>query len=330
MDILDNATIVKNLSDPKSLGNVWSMARGLIGTVEFTEQVWDIARKHPNTLFSLSDEDSFNNWCMLWDSFEKQWREDLAYLNLDDLDRWLVNDSKDIVELEFRLNKVKCRTGKLWNLEEASKLHTEILHITDRLADIILNLRRNAYMSMYDLEDTINFAHHGACRMVKKVCKWIEDVMEIQKRMQTIINGAEQILNPQPDTTTEQEQTVRRSPITDDKEIKEIFDEAVNRKFMSYTDKGIKWLRGNPLLAYFCVKLSTYRNLSEKTYEDKDNDATNWSVFGGIFLTKRQGGKWELADATKLHDYKFGNMKGKTEFHPKGYEEIDDLILEFS
>ena len=144
------------------------------------------------------------------------------------------------------------------------------------------------------------------------------------------LKEVENLIAPQPGTSTEQEQTVRRSPITDDKEIKEIFDEAVNRKFMSYTDKGIKWLRGNPLLAYFCVKLSTYRNLSEKVYEDKDNEATNWSVFGGIFLTKRQGGNWELADATKLHDYKFGNMKGKTEFHPKGYKEIDDLILEFS
>lgn len=142
------------------------------------------------------------------------------------------------------------------------------------------------------------------------------------------IEDADKQLNPQPEPSTKQEQTAKRFPITDNEEIKEIFDEAVKRGFMSYTDKGIKWLRGNPLLAYFCVKLSTYLNISEKIYED--NDATNWSYFSGKFLTKRQGGKWELADAVKLHDYKFGNMKGKTEFLPKGYEDIDDLILEFS
>ena len=137
-----------------------------------------------------------------------------------------------------------------------------------------------------------------------------------------------EFLTPQPDTSTEQGQRVKQSPITDNEEIKEIFDEAVKRGFMCYTDEGIKWLRGNPLLAYLCVKLSIYLNLSEKMYDE--TDSTNWSVFGGIFLTKRQGGKYELADATKLHDYKFGNMKGKTEFLPKGYEDIDDLILEFS
>ena len=97
---------------------------------------------------------------------------------------------------------------------------------------------------------------------------------------------------------------------------------------MSCTDKGFKWLKSNQLLAYFCVKLSIYQNLSEKMYED--NDATNWSYFSGVFLTKRQGGKWVLADAVKLHDYKFGNMRGQTKFLPKGYERIDDLILEFS
>lgn len=328
MEVLENATIVKNLSDPTSLGNVWSMANGLIGTVEFTGYERRMAVKHPDTIFDITQDDRFDKWCRFWDSFEKQWKEDLEYLNLDDLDFWLVNESNDIAELSFRLNKVKYGVGELWDLDKASQLHTNLLNLTDRLAEIILTLKRNAYMCMYDLEEMENFAGHRAWGMIQHVCKWVRDIIKIQERMQKIIRGAENILNPQPDTTNEQEHTVKRSLITDNEEIKEIFDEAVKREFMSYTDKEIKWLRSNPLLAYFCVKLSIYLNLSEKMYEE--TDSTKWSVFGGVFLTKRRGGNWELADATKLHDYKFGYMKGKTEFLPKGYKDIDDLILEFS
>lgn len=335
MDILDNATIVKNLSDPESQGNVWSMAKGLIGMVDFTEELWDLTRKHHNGLLSLSDEDSFYNWCRLWDCFEKQWKEDLEYLNLDDLDFWLVNESNDIAELSFKLSKVKCRVGELWDLDKASQLHTDLLNIADRLKEIILNLRRNAFMCMYDLEGTESNAHYRAYWMVDKVCKWVRDIIKIQERVQKIIKGAESILNPQLDTSTEQEQTVKRSPILENTELIEIITESVKRGYAEKTNGGYyRWLRGNPLLAYFVQQLSEYLDLSEKLYEKEDGEieSTNWSYFGGIFETKRRGGTWELADGNKLHDYKRGAMKGKDrkkKYQPKGFEDIDDLMLDF-
>lgn len=212
MEVLENATIVKNLSDPTSLGNVWSMANGLIGTVEFTEYERRMAVEHPDTIFDITQDDSFDNWCRLWDSFEKQWKEDLEYLNLDDLDFWLVNESNDIAELSFKLNKVKCRVGELWDLGKASQLHTNLLNLTDRLAEIILTLKRNAYMCMYDLEEMENFAGHRAWGMIQHVCKWVRDIIEIQKRVQKIIRGAENILSPQPDNSTEQKQKTSKLP----------------------------------------------------------------------------------------------------------------------
>ena len=199
MEMLDNAMIVKKLSDPTSIGNVWSMAKGLIESVEFTEYEWGLEEKHKsNRYLAVADEDSFDNWCRLWDSYVKQWKNDLECLNLEDLDRWLVDDSKDITEMNFRLNKIKYKAGKLWNLEEASELHTDILHLTDRLAYIILNLRRNAYICMYDLEDAESFARQRAWGIIRQVCQWLRNIIEIQKRMQKIIKGAENILNPQP------------------------------------------------------------------------------------------------------------------------------------
>ena len=62
MEMLDNAMIVKKLSDPTSIGNVWSMAKGLIESVEFTEYEWGLEEKHKsNRYLAVADEDSFDN-----------------------------------------------------------------------------------------------------------------------------------------------------------------------------------------------------------------------------------------------------------------------------
>lgn len=144
-----------------------------------------------------------------------------------------------------------------------------------------------------------------------------------------------EFLTPQSDTSTEQEQTVKRSPIMENTELIEIINESVKRGYAEKTKGGYyRWLRDNPLLAYFVQQLSEYLDLSEKLYEKEDGEieSTNWSYFGGIFETKRRGGKWELADGDKLHDYKRGAMKGKDrkkKYQPKGFEDIDDLMLDF-
>lgn len=323
MEILDNATIVRNLSDSTLLGNVWSMAEGLIEMVDFMEEIKSIEDKHHN--YTLSDEDSYYNYLHLLESFSKQWSESLNVLNLEDLDRWLINDSSDISQLEFRLKQIRCRTGKMWNKDDTHQLHTDLLHITDRLADVIVGLKDNAFMCMYDLEAVETNARQDAVYIRNFVCKWLRDVLAIQDRMQKIIDGAEQILNPQPTETENKKKS--NPPVLENDELKPIFEAAMQKGWMERQDYGFKWLRSNPLLAYFVRVLSIYLDLSEKLYDDADS--VNWSYFSGLFRTKRQGGKWEYADATKLHDYMYGNMRGKTKFEPKGFNEIEDLMTDF-
>lgn len=323
MEILDNATIVRNLSDSTLLGNVWSMAEGLIGMVDFMEEIKSIEDKHHN--YTLSDEDSYYNYLHLLESFSKQWSESLNVLNLEDLDRWLINDSSDISQLGFRLKQIRCRTGKMWNKDDTHQLHTDLLHITDRLADVIVGLKDNAFMCMYDLEAVETNARQDAVYIRNFVCKWLRDVLAIQDRMQKIIDGAEQILNPQPTETENKKKS--NPPVLENDELKPIFEAAMQKEWMERQDYGFKWLRSNPLLAYFVRVLSIYLDLSEKLYNDANS--VNWSYFSGVFMTKRQGGKWEYADATKLHDYMYGNMKGKTKFEPKGFNEIEDLMTDF-
>ncbi|MDO4334638.1 MAG: hypothetical protein Q4C37_02235 [Bacteroidales bacterium] len=141
------------------------------------------------------------------------------------------------------------------------------------------------------------------------------------------LSEREEEVNPQPQPS-KAPTPVKNSDFWSNEELKPILDEAVNRGFMEKFDNGFKWLRSNPLLAYFIKVLSLYMDLSEKLYDD-EVESVNWSYFSGVFLTKRQGGNWDYADGTKLHDYMHSNKRGKTEFLPKGFEDIEDLMSEF-
>lgn len=151
---------------------------------------------------------------------------------------------------------------------------------------------------------------------------YLHNVCRVQKKVADILEEAYLIMNPQ--AVRKQYQ---QSPVLENDELKPIFEAAVQKGWMERQDYGFKWLRSNPLLAYFVRVLSIYLDLSKKLYEDADS--VNWSYFSGVFKTKRQGGKWEYADATKLHDYMYGNMRGKTKFEPKGFNEIEDLMTDF-
>lgn len=312
MEVLENATIVKNLSDPNSLGNVWSMAKGLIGTVEFTEYERKMAEEHPDTIFDITQDDSFDNWCMLWDSFEKQWKEDLEYLNLDDLDFWLVNESNDIAELSFKLSKVKCRVGELWDLDKASQLHTDLLNIADRLKEIILNLRRNAFMCMYDLEETESNAHYRAHWMVNKVCKWVRDIIKIQERVQKIIKGAESILNPQPDTSTELPTIFRQYDIfRDNPKVANVFIHLIEDGLMKIDGNHFRWLDDRTSLCYLCYSLNLHYDLST-------NKNVPWVSFSNMFLCKVWG-KWGEQTNNDLRDnWQQFLKKAQSDYDPNG------------
>lgn len=327
MEILDNATIVRNLSDPTLLGNVWSMAEGLIGMVDFMEKIKSIENKHHK--YTIADEDSYYNYIQLLESFSKQWSESLDMLNLEDLDRWLINDSTDISQLEFRLKQTRCRTGKMWNKDDAHQLHTDLLHITDRLADIIIGLKDNAFMCMYDLQAVETNARNDAVYIRNFVCKWLRDVLAIQERVKKIIDSAEQILNPQP-TQTEKEQTDSQrdhNKLLGDMEIKSVFDEIVAMGLMTYRDGFYWWETDNVLLSYLCSQISRYKELS-KQMRGRDY-LPNWRTFEGLFKVKGKSGKWLDASHLKLAEYKKQYKKEHDDFNPDGCKQIDEVMSKY-
>lgn len=323
MEILDNATIVRNLSDPNLLGNVWSMAKGLIGMVEFMEEIKRMDEEHPSQL--ISDEDSFYNYIHFLESFSKQWSEDLEILNLEDLDRWVVNESTDLTQLEFRLRQVKCRAGQNWNKDEASQLHTDLLHIKTRLAEIILNLKDNAYMCMYDLESMEADARHNANNIVDYVCKWVRDILSIQDRLQMIIDSAEIMLNPQPSAPTPEPPIIFHefAILRDNFRVRNAFEYAIEMGLMEIEGAYFKWLKKRQLLAYFCMRVSNVLI--------PDADTIQWIAFNRMFIAKKRGDyEIETNETLRrcLQDYEDKTRTAIKDRPPEGWESVEDIISE--
>lgn len=318
MDILDNAIIIRNYSDPNNIYGAWNRAKALIDTVQFVEELNAINEKH-----SLGkDFNALNNWFIVMQSSERMWQEDCEDLNLDNLAHWLIYESKDESELRFRLNKVKgLMTGFVWIDKGFSSLHTQVLHITDRLAKIIIE-----WGSVDEIE-----ARHRSWGIVQYLCKWLEDVKSLQIQMQNIIAAGEQILNPQPaPTKTEPQKNISaNNHLLEDDEVKEVFEAFVDKGYMEYTGKYYKWTKSHHLLAYFCEKVSLYFLNSTKTYEGKDS--TEWKSFSGLFEVVVKG-KVEYPDNERLRVYKNNWYRGKdrkaVEFLPDGYRGVDDILAD--
>lgn len=323
MKSLEQIYILNYLSE-----EVWRTATGLLDIVERFDR-FDKAEGEVEKDFYWTDAvGQLEMWRNLMGDHSKEWEKSLNEIDLEEINIELLDDCPDNSTLQNRLRIVKNRYFGTWEITKAGEkdvVFNKLLHIVDRLSEILF--------SVYDWSN--EDAHRKAVKwhdyLLQKWC----NVEQLQGYMQTVIDNAEGILNPQSDTSTEQEQTVRRSPILENTELIEIITESVKRGYAEKTDGGYyRWLRGNPLLAYFVQQLSEYLDLSEKLYEKEDGEieSTNWSYFGGIFETKRRGGTWELADGNKLHDYKRGAMKGKDRkkrYQPKGFEDIDDLMLDF-
>lgn len=208
MEILDNARIVAYLTD-KEIGSVWHCAEDLILSVERSEKKLECLEQHKNCKECLSFECI---GCLDFgaiEHFNGKWRKAIESLNLDDLHKWLVDDSKDKTEMEFRLNKVKGIVGNMWNNDELKQLHNKLNGtfetggIVPRMIRIIATLKENE--TEESATETVN--------------KWWEilsvimfNIELVQSRMQAIINETESILNPKPDTTKEKGKTVKQLP----------------------------------------------------------------------------------------------------------------------
>ena len=317
MDILDNAIIVRNYSDPQNMYGAWNRAKALIDTVQFVEELNAINEKHNLE----KDFDALNNWFIVMQSSQRMWQEDCEDLNLDNLAQWLIYESKDESELKFRLNKVKgLMTGFVWIDNDFSSLHSQVLHITDRLANI---------MAEWGVAET--GARHKALGIVQYICKWLEDVHSLQIQMLNIIADGDQILKPHPTSTeTKPQKNINiNNHLLEDDEVKEVFEAFVDKDYMEYTGKYYKWTKSHHLLAYFCEKVSLYFLNSTKTYEGKD--ATEWKSFSGLFEVVVKG-KIEHPNNDRLRIYKNNWYRGKdrkaVEFLPDGYRGVDDILAD--
>lgn len=144
------------------------------------------------------------------------------------------------------------------------------------------------------------------------------------------LREVENLLTPQPDTSTEQEQRVEQNIILQRKDIKLIFDKAVSYGLMKFEDGYYCWLKKSELLAYFCKQVSLKRDLAEKYSEKTGEPQTNWKVFSGVFkIIARQGknkGCWSLQTGRQIEGFMKGYMKYYSTFAPNGCELVDDLF----
>lgn len=145
-----------------------------------------------------------------------------------------------------------------------------------------------------------------------------------------ILDEVENLLNPQPDTTTEQEQTIKlHTSLIDDEDIKEVFNAFVEKGYMVLVGNYYHWNKSSHLLAYFCEKVSLYFLNSTKTYDGRD--ATEWKKFEGIFEIEIKG-KLEHPNNDRLRAYKNNWYRGKdrktTQFLPDGYNGVEDILAD--
>lgn len=146
-----------------------------------------------------------------------------------------------------------------------------------------------------------------------------------QQAMMDKIEEADKVLNPQPDTSTEQEQTVKRSPIAEEKGIKVAFDLAEKKGLMRLEGVYYRWLADNALLAYFCERL--YNLFLSMTKGNK-----SWGYFSNWFIVKGKDGKDIIPNGAKLNRYKTDwkadrLLDSEDPFCPDGDKIIDEIIL---
>ena len=320
MEILYNARIVAYLTD-KEIGSVWHCAEDLILSVERSERKLECLEQHKNCNECLSFECIGDLDFGAIEHFNGKWRKAIESLNLDDLHKWLVDDSKDKTEMEFRLNKVKGIVGNMWNNDELKQLHNKLNGtfetggIVPRMISIIATLNENE--TEESATETVN--------------KWWEilsvimfNIELVQSRMQSIINETESILNPHPKQTETQKTSTELDFLLGYDGIRIAFEMAQEQGYIRLEGQYFRWLKENDLQSYFCEKL--YNQFLSLTKSNK-----SWGYFSNIFISKGTGGRDIIPDGKKLNRYKTDwkqdrLLEKKDPFCPDGCTGIDLLI----
>lgn len=226
----------------------------------------------------------------------------------EDINNGIVEDIPDVETISRRLKHLKFSLNQadIFKIEDIDFVFGDKIPTTRILTEIMV------YSEAYDYVNTAGTIFREWNLIVDCLNKVI---FEIES----------EFLTPQPNTTTEQEQTVKRSPITDEKGIERAFQLAISKGLMRLEGDYYRWLSDNSLLAYFCERL--YNVFLNKTKGNK-----SWGYFSNWFIVRGIDGRDIIPDGAKLNRYKTDwkadrLLSREDPFCPDGDETIEDIIL---
>lgn len=347
MNILDNARIIKALTDKDDVWSLWH---------NIEEIKWELERaKHKLECIKegkdCDDCDLWEEWCSI--STDKLWllpdtetyKRLFERLNLGDLHKWLIDDSTSKEDLQFRLNKIKGIVGSMWSKEDYVQIWC-MLHGFEPTSELEIgtpweikrgiiptkSLSNNLYKVATQLNKSVSEDEidKNVMRLNKVLLDWFKIVGHILHTTYSMIEEAESILNPQPTPT----ETEPQDPIFDNWDIFEdawvvsTFQALIKEKIMSI-DKGyFRWHWDRSLLLWFCKQMSEYCGLSKVR---KGKEQVNWVAFKDMFICQVWD-KWQIQSNADLRSAWQDWMKAPQSDNngkpipPKGWNIIEGII----
>lgn len=310
MKSLEQIYILNYLSE-----EVWRTATGLLDIVERFDR-FDKAEGEVEKDFYWTDAvGQLEMWRNLMGDHSKEWEKSLNEIDLEEINIELLDDCPDNSTLQNRLRIVKNRYFGTWEITKAGEkdvVFDKLLHIVDRLTEILF--------SVYDWGK--DDAHRKAVKwhdyLLQKWC----NVGQLQNYMQSVIDNAESILNPQPDNNKDLPSIFQQFEILRNNfRVRNAFVYAIEAGLMEVDGVYFKWLKKRQVLAYFCW------SIGHVLIPDADN--VQWSVFNGMFIAKR-GGEYEIENNDTLRrcyiDYENKTPNHKKDNPPDGWKIVDDII----
>lgn len=254
----------------------------------------------------------------------------------------LIQNDKDSDEVIKRCVKIygsmfnETYYPETWNKEDFTvKTHSLTTDLKNRISNRLMREdeipefkeRMVDYGANKDLISNEPMTRQKADRIASNLVYWIDyylsNVCRCQKSIANILDEGYSLRYP--NTSTEQEQTIKRSPITDEKGIKIAFDLAEKKGLMRLEGIYYRWLADNALLAYFCERL--YNLFLSMTKGNK-----SWGYFSNWFIVKGKDGKDIIPNGAKLNRYKTDwkadrLLDSEDPFCPDGDKIIDEIIL---
>lgn len=359
MDILDNARIIKQLTDKEDVWELWQILCGI-------NRELDEARHKIECIRDGKDCDDCEEWCFI--STDRLlsipdtsiMKQQVESLNLEALHTWLIDESTSKEDLQFRLNKIQGIVGSMWSKDDYVKVwcllngfkptpNFEVGKEWEIKKGIIptKSLSNQIYevATQLDRTQSEDEIDKMVMRLNKVLLDWFKVVGFILGETYSMIEEAEQILNPQP---TQTETELQSNMIETSKEQKDP-DIIPNKEFLpnEYVDKAFelavtkhlierqgevfKWIAERELLPYFCEHI--YESVIDVIFSNKYDK--RWECFSGWFIVKRSKGKHkgeELpADAKYIRRqkedwYKRHHLDKTEEFKPRRRQIVDRIV----